>query len=376
MQVTRLEIANLRCFEHASLVPGPGVNLITGANGAGKTSVLEALHLMAYGRSFRGRVHDGLIRGGAAALEVFVEWQEGVPAAPVDGAPGQAAVRTHRAGLRHQGQAWSGRLDGADVGHLGELCAAFAVVTAEPGSHALITGGGESRRRFMDWGLFHVEPVFLPLWRRYARALRQRNALLKQRGGATQLDAWDDELVATGEPLTRYREDYLRQLQPQLQLVLASLLPGGGASRLEFQPGWRRDELDLADALLLARERDLAAGFTSVGPHRADWRIEQAALPGKTSLSRGQAKLTALSALLAQAEYHARLRGDWPVVALDDLASELDRDHQRRVLRRMLASGAQVFITGTEPPPVLSELDASVVQFHVEHGAIHAEAQP
>jgi DNA replication and repair protein RecF len=376
MQVTRLDIANLRCFERASLTPGPGMNLITGANGAGKTSVLEALHLMAYGRSFRGRVHDGLIRGGASALEVFVEWREGARPDPTGSTQASASERMHRAGLRHEGQAWVGRLDGADVAHLGELCAAFAVVTAEPGSHALITGGGEPRRRFMDWGLFHVEPDFLPLWRRYARALRQRNALLKQRVGGTQLDAWDEELAVTGEPLTRHRDRYLQQLQPQLELVLASLLPGGGTSRLEFQPGWRREEVDLADALLLARERDLAAGFTSVGPHRADWRIEQAALPGKAGLSRGQAKLTALSALLAQAEHHARLRGDWPVVALDDLASELDREHQRRVLQRMLASGAQVFITGTEPPPVLPELHAEVVQFHVEQGTIHAEARP
>lgn len=378
MQVTRLDIANLRCFERASLAPGPGLNLITGPNGAGKSSVLEALHLMAYGRSFRGRVHDGLIRSGASALEVFVEWREqALPglsgSEPLPAMPSRLE-RTHRAGLRHLGQTWEGRLDGADVGHLGELCAALAVVTAEPGSHALITGSGDARRRFMDWGLFHVEPSFLPLWRRYARALKQRNALLKQRGVDAQLDAWEEELAATGEPLTRHRDHYLQQLQPQLQQVLASLLPGGGASRLDFQPGWRRDELDLSDALLLSRDRDLAAGFTSVGPHRADWRIEQAAIPGKTGLSRGQAKLTALSALLAQAEYHAELRGDWPVVALDDLASELDRDHQRRVLQRMLASGAQVFISGTEPPSILPELESSFLQFHVEHGAIHAEA--
>lgn len=374
MHLTRLDITDLRRFQHVQFRPGPGLNLLLGANGAGKTSVLEAAHLMAYGRSFRGRVHDGLIRTGAGALEVFVEWRERSAEQPA-GAVAASTQRTHRAGLRHQGPSWAGRLDGTDIGHLGELCAAFAVVTAEPGSHTLITGGGEGRRRFVDWGLFHVEPGFLPLWRRYARALRQRNALLKQHAGGSQLDAWDEELATTGEPLTRHRDQYLQQLQPQLQCVLASLLPAGGASRLEFQPGWRRDEVDLADALLLARERDLAAGFTSVGPHRADWRIEQGALPGKTGLSRGQAKLTALSALLAQAEHHAGLRGDWPVVGLDDLASELDRDHQRRVLQRMLASGAQVFITGTEPPPVLPEFDTRVAKFHVERGAIHAEAQ-
>jgi DNA replication and repair protein RecF len=369
MRVTRLELTNLRRFEAAQLAPGPGLNLITGANGAGKTSVLEALHLMAYGRSFRGRVHDGLVRQGAPALEVFVEWQStGAGLAERDG------VR-HRAGLRHSGQAWEGRLDGASVEHLGQLCAALAVVTVEPGSHTLIMGGAETRRRFVDWGLFHVEPDFLPLWRRYARALKQRNALLKRGVRDGQLDAWEQELATSGEPLTRSRERYLEQLQPVLEQVLDALLPAAGASRIVFQPGWRQEDLALADALLLSRDRDLAAGHTTVGPHRADWQLAQAGIPGRNALSRGQAKLTALSALLAQAEHHASLRGDWPVIALDDLASELDRAHQRRVLERVLASGAQVFVTGTEAPAVLQTLDAPRSVFHVEHGQLAAEAE-
>jgi DNA replication and repair protein RecF len=366
MQVTRLEIANLRRFEQVALAPAPGVNLIVGPNGAGKTSVLEALHLMAYGRSFRGRVHEGLVRSGCAALEIFLEWSEGNGAGP-------GAV-VHKAGLRHSGQGWEGRLDGADLRHLGELCAALAVVTIEPGSHALVMGGAELRRRFVDWGLFHVEPGFLPLWRRYARALKQRNALLKRGLRDPQLDAWEQELVAAGEPLTSHRHHYLEQLQPDLQQVLADLLPAAGGSRLEFQPGWRREELNLGDALLLSRERDFAVGHTTVGPHRADWRIDHAAIPGRTALSRGQAKLTALSALLAQAYCHARIGGDWPVIALDDLASELDQAHLRRVLERVLATGAQVFLTGTESPPILRDLQARPKVFHVEQGRLAAEA--
>ena len=148
------------------------------------------------------------------------------------------------------------------------------------------------------------------------------------------------------------------------------MLPAAGTSQIDFQPGWRRDELTLADALLLARERDLTTGFTSVGPHRADWRIEQSGIPGRTALSRGQAKLTALSVLMAQAEHHARLRGEWPVLALDDLASELDQAHQSRVLERIRASGAQVFITGTETPAGLTGNAGEMVLFHVEQGAI------
>jgi len=356
MRVTRLEVRNLRRFGSAGLEPGPGLNLITGDNGAGKTSLLEALHLMAYGRSFRGRVRDGLVRSGTEALEVFVEWQEG------------AESRLRRAGLRHSGQGWEGRLDGASVSQLGDLCAALAVVSFEPGSHALVAGGGEPRRRLIDWGLFHVEQDFLPLWRRYARALKQRNALLKAGGDPRQLDVWDRELAEAGEPLTQRRQSYLEQLQVPLGRLATELVPGLGAASLEFQPGWRRHELPLADALLLARERDRAAGYTSVGPHRADWRVRHAARPNDEPLSRGQAKLTALACLLAQAEDFAARRGEWPVVALDDLASELDPRHQQRVVGRLAASGAQVFVTGTAIPDAFAGAEPWL--FHVEQGAV------
>lgn len=358
MRVTRLQVSGVRRLAEVELRPGPGINLIVGDNGAGKTSLLEALHLLAYGRSFRGRVRDGLIRTGCEAVEVFAEWRE------------ESSGRTRRAGLRHAGQRWEGRLDGESVTQLGDLCAALAVVTFEPGSHVLVTGGGEPRRRLVDWGLFHVEPEFLALWRRYARALKQRNALLKARVRDRQLDTWDHELAEAGEPLTRHRQAYLDVLEPRLQAMAAELAPALGEARLQFQPGWSRDSLSLADALLLARDRDLANGFTSVGPHRADWRIDYAAHPGREALSRGQAKLSALSVLLAQAEHHAAASGEWPVVVLDDLASELDRRHQQRVLERLIVSGAQAFITGTETPSALSAVDSTPVVFHVEHGTV------
>ncbi|KAF1688936.1 DNA replication/repair protein RecF [Pseudoxanthomonas koreensis] len=363
MRVTRLSLRDLRRFDAVELAPAPGLNLLTGANGAGKTSVLEALHLMAYGRSFRGRARDGLVREHAPALEVFVEWAEG--------GEGEAPPRLRRAGLRHSGQEWTGRLDGVEVAHLGQLCTALAVVTFEPGSHSLVSGGAENRRRFLDWGLFHVEQGFLPLWRRYARALKQRNALLKAGGGNAQLDAWDHELAEAGEALTAQRERYLAELAPQAGAIAARLTSGLALQGLEFQPGWRRQELSLGDALLLGRERDRISGHTGVGPHRADWSIGLPGLPGREALSRGQTKLTALALLLAQARDYAHRQGHWPVIALDDLPSELDRGHQRRVLEFLLEQpDVQVFITATEVPPALEGLVPALRVFHVEQGRI------
>ena len=362
MHVTRLDIRDFRRFNDVSLAPAPGLNLLVGDNGAGKTSVIEALHLLAYGRSFRGRVRDGLVRSGASALEVFAEWTE----------PGGTSARVRRAGLRHAGSEWTGRLDGEAVAQLGELCAALAVVTFEPGSHDLIHGSSDTRRRFVDWGLFHVEPAFLAPWRRYARALKQRNVLLKQRHDGYQLDAWDQELAQTGEALTEQRQAYLDQLLPHAAAIAAELAPALGEVRLAYAPGWRRDDMPLADALLLARDRDLQAGHTSVGPHRGDWRLVFDAIPGRDALSRGQAKLAALIVLLAQAELHRAVTGQSPLFCLDDLASELDRPHQRRVLQRLSASGSQVFVSGTDLPSAVEELGLEHRLFHVEHGALQA----
>lgn len=356
MRLSRLELRDLRNLVDVALEPGPGMNLLLGANGAGKTSVLEGLHLLAYGRSFRGRVRDGLVRTGQTAIEVFAEWQL------------EGGERRHRAGLRHSGGGWDARLDGEPVAHLGELCAAFMVVTFEPGSHALVSGGGEPRRRFVDRGLFHVEPGFLPVWRRYARALKQRNALLKSRAAVAQIAAWDQELAASGEELTRRRVLYLDRLQERLQPVAAELAPGLGDMALDFEPGWRRSSLSLADALAVAQERDRQLGHTSVGPHRADWKLRLAGKADGEALSRGQAKLAALSCLFAQAADSAVERLHWPVIALDDVASELDEEHRGRVLGFLGRTPAQVFITGTDPLP--STPGTRV--FHVEHGAVRA----
>lgn len=358
MVLTELQIRRLRCLADVRLELDPGLNLILGANGAGKTSIIEAVHLLGYGRSFRGRASEGLLQTGAVNLEVYAEWLDG-------------QNQAHRAGLRHAGQSWEARLDAAAVQSLTELCAQIAVLTFEPGSHALIADGAEHRRRYLDWGLFHVEQNFLALWRRYARALKQRNALLKTGPSLAALAPWDRELGEAGEALSGLRQAYLQQLEPFLEAEAESFLSELGGPLLEYRPGWKRAELSLADSLLLNRERDLAAGHTTVGPHRADWRIAFSRLPGGEALSRGQEKLTALVCILGQARHLAALRGHWPVLCLDDLASELDAAHQDRVLDTVVGSGAQVLLTGTQRPrPNAQAVARGFAVFHVEHGAV------
>ena len=353
MHLTRIHVRDLRCLVDVELMPHARLNLITGLNGAGKSSLLEAIHLLAYGRSFRGRVRDGLIGTGAPAVEIYVEWIE--------------QDRPRRAGLRHSGDHWEARLDGESVDLLGTLSAAIATLTFEPGSHALIDGPSDTRRRYLDWGLFHVEPGFLHHWRRYARGLKQRNALLKQ-GAANQLQAWEVEMAEAGTRLTEARRRYVAELEAGLAATASALSPELGPLVMDFSSGWKDRDLTLADALLLARDRDLAAGFTTVGPHRANWRLQSPLWPGDEAPSRGQAKLCALACLLAQGEHFQKTRSEAPVFLLDDFAAELDQRHQRRLLEVLRSNAWQTFVTGTEPPQWLEDCDFA--GFHVERGHV------
>jgi DNA replication and repair protein RecF len=357
-----LRIRGLRCLDDITLALAPTLNLFVGANGAGKTSLLEAVYLLSHGRSFRSGTRDALVQRGATAMHVYGELR---------GADGHL----HRLGLGREGARWQIRVDGSTAPSLGDLVRRCAVVCFEPGSHALIAGPADERRRFLDWGVFHVEPEFLTVWRRYQRALKQRNALLRAERVAAdeQYLPWEQELGVAGEQIDAFRQDYLDAFRPRLQEGAQGLLPELGALTLGYRRGWD-PEHSLADLLAATRGRDMARGHTTLGAHRADWSPAFVAAPQREHLSRGQEKLCALACVLAQAGLYAQQHGEWPVVCLDDLASELDQQHQHAVVDQLVGDGAQVLVTGTEPVAAFANHPTTL--FHVEQGVVRPAAQP
>ncbi|URX63752.1 DNA replication/repair protein RecF [Luteibacter anthropi] len=358
MKFETLRINGLRCLDGVSLTPAPGINVFVGANGAGKTSVLEAAYLLSHGRSFRAGSRDVLLKRGASSLSVFAEVSAN------DG-------RTRRLGLGRESGRWQARVDGDSAASLGALVQECAVVCFEPGSHDLIAGASDERRRFLDWGLFHVEHGFVSQWRRYQRALKQRNALLRSGPpmDPSLIDPWENELSGAGESISAFRKGYLDRLLPHIQGFMTKVLPELGTFSIRYKSGWD-ETTDLATTLLERRHRDMGRGHTTAGPHRADFSVAFEHAPLREHLSRGQEKLCALACLLGQASLHAEIRGEWPVVCLDDLASELDRTHQEWVVAQLLGRDVQVLITGTEIPVALVDQPATV--FHVEQGAVTA----
>lgn len=356
MHIESLQLHRIRNIDSAKLEPSPGVNLIVGANAAGKTSLLEAIDFLSRGRSFRAYRADELIQSGAPGCRV------------VGRVRGDETFDVAQLGIERSNHATRARLDGADASSLSALARRLAVVVLEPLSLSLVNGGPAERRAFVDWGAFHSEEAFLPGWKRFGRLLAQRNALLKGRAETRLLDALDAQVAFEGEAVGEARAAYLSRLAPLVSDLAGRILGEDGLS-WQFRKGWREDE-SLQDALARKRTRDRERGFTSVGPHRADLELtlNQDSL-SKTG-SRGQQKASVAVLKLAQAGLYREETGERAVLLLDDVASELDRTHRAGVLEGVSALGGQVFVTAIEEGALRLAGDAESKLFHVEHGRL------
>ncbi|MBW4050418.1 MAG: DNA replication/repair protein RecF [Proteobacteria bacterium] len=355
MILGELTVRDLRCIEQAELSLHPGRNLVWGGNGSGKTSLLEGIFLLGRGRSFRTRNSERLVRHGQERLVVFGR---------TEGAGIQGSGWVHAVGVEvHRREGTRARLDGSPVGSLADLSRVFPVQVIDPEIHKLIEEGGRRRRRWLDWAVFHVEPRFADWWVRYGRAMRQRNAVLRTRSGATK--PWDVELTALGERISEARRAVLEQMQPHWHEVAAAL--DCPAAELQYFRGWGAQH-SLAEALESSRPRDEARGVTHAGPHRADVPIRVDGKLAREVLSRGQQKLMAVALTLAQLRLLKEVSETTPTLLLDDPAAELDSEHLGYFVEQIARLGCQLVITSLQPET--SAFGAPDRVFHVEQGRV------
>lgn len=353
MIINKLQIKNLRNIKQVELTPHPSVNTLYGANGAGKTSVLESLSILSRGRSFRGNKIAKVIGPDSDRLSVF--------SVIINSNDDQKPIET-RMGIERSVKDWAARRDGEDLKQLSQLAESLAVVVMEPNSHLLVSGSPDVRRRYLDWGVFHVEPRYLDSWRRYARALKQRNAALRL-GQVDVLPGLDSVLVSAGEKMSQQRAEYVSRLSEHVTELMSDLSPELGGVSLEYRKGWAAE--GLGEALKEQRRTDLERGTTQSGPHRADISLKVDGNIVRDSASRGEQKILATALVLAQAKRQCE-SGTKPLLLLDDLASEFDQQHFGSALEVGVALGVQIWITGVE------EFDpgSSHSRFHVEHGQV------
>ena len=342
---------NFRCLENAELALSSKFNLIYGANASGKTSLLEALAYLGRGKSFRGASTPNLIQHGKDEFVLFGQ---------VD-----SLARTRSLGVRNSRAGLEVRVDGNSEGGVAALAEALPLQVIDPEVHNLVAGGPEQRRRFLDWVAFHVEQDHLLAWRRFRRALKQRNAALRAKSGHATIHSWNAEFVALSAELDESRRRSLDAALESLSEFGRDLL--GTELGFDYLQGWNK-ERRLHDVLEEGLERDLQLGSTQHGPHRADLKISYDEKQARKLVSRGQQKLLASAMILAATETAQAALERPLLLLLDDPAAELDGESLGRLMAAVSRLGCQVVATSLDSG--LPGTPAGAALFHVEHGAL------
>lgn len=360
MHIERLEISGVRNLETVRLRDLDKRNIFFGDNGSGKTSLLESIHVLGLGRSFRTRLFKSVIQNEKEDCVVFCSAYESNNAGryPV-------GVRRSRQSVPEV------RVQGRDVASLAELAALFPLQLINSDAFTLLEGPPRVRRQFLDWGVFHVEHGFHAAWRGAKRCLKHRNSLLRHGKMAAQdLRLWTRELTMAAECVDDYRQAYAVEFIRVFDALVGDLT-GMTGQKVEYWRGWPND-LSLEQALDASLERDKQRGFTTIGPHKADMRITKDDRLASEYLSRGQEKLLICALKLAQAAVFEELTGRKCIFLIDDLPAELDVHHRRVLCHYLEELDCQVFITCIDRVDLANQWRSpkSIKWFHVEHGEI------
>ncbi len=352
MRIKRIQIENLRIIQNMALAPGAGLNFICGDNGAGKTSVLEAIFLLGQGKSFRHSDAGPLIRKDQKLAQVIADLQT------------QGGMDA-KLGIQRCNRQFVARHAGQDVSRRSELMRLLPLQLITPQSHELIERGPELRRRYLDYGLFHVEQSYHQTLLSYHRALKQRNSALRAKD-IRLARSFNDQLSTHSRVIVKSRQEMLLRIEKHLTIFfLETGFPVPVTLRLSR--GWK-SELSLNEALVKLEQQDLARGFTAAGTHRAQLKILIEGSPADKTLSRGQQKLLIYGLVLSLSQLIMEESGEPPLLLIDDLGAELDDANSQKILGYLDSTGMQIFLTVLDIHRY--KLPDSAKVFHVKHGSM------
>ncbi len=365
MHVAACTVRDFRCYENVRVILGSGLTVVSGANGAGKSNLLEGIYFGSTGRSCRTTNEREVVRFGSSTTRVVIELLG-------DDGPHELSV-----GLM-PGEPKRMRVDGAPVERLLDAAARPLVSVFLPERLELIKGPPAVRRAHLDQLVAALWPSRVGRRRAYAQALAQRNALIARiRAGASprgSLISWNGQLARCGMDLMADRAEAVTTIAEQFSALSAALGLGGGCG-LSYRPRSRAKHPDeLAEELFQRIEVDLERGFTSHGPHRDELTLQREGRELRTYGSQGQQRLALLSLLLAEREAVGQWRGVLPLLLLDDVMSELDHDRRLALVEWLRAVGGQSVITTTDIEHVPEAVSPDVTRIAVSDGRILQEA--
>ncbi|MDR5682525.1 MAG: DNA replication/repair protein RecF [Armatimonadota bacterium] len=344
MRVRSVFVVDFRNQARAEVAFEPGLNVIVGPNGVGKTNLLEAVDVTATGRSHRTVRETEVIRFGA---------EQAVARAAYERAGGGhvAEVRLYRSGLKHI------RINGARTSRAGLLGRVVRVLSG-PQDSEVVAGPAGHRRRLMDGVLCQLSASHYRNLLRYARVLQQRNRLLRAGAPAQLLEVWDEQLIELGTAITDRRASLVRRLAQHASEAGAAL--GCGGVGLRYLPSWSGEAEGARVALLKARREEYRRGVTLTGPHRDDLEITLDGIAVRAFGSRGQQRAVVVALRLAEREVVRKEMGEDPVLLFDDVLSDLDRARAARLLE-IVSSCGQAVLTATDRSAVHTAATVVVV---------------
>ena len=359
MFLSEINLNNFRNFLQANLNFDNHCNIFYGPNGAGKTTILEAIYYLVLGRSFRSHLIRRIISHGAKEFVLHGIIQNNLH---------QISIGTTRSLLYGKQLKISGKTEDSNL----DIIKLLPIQLLNYDSYLLLNGGSIIRRQLIDWGLFHVKPSFLVLWKRVASLLKQRNAAIKERARPDYIRIWDKELTISGTELHKLRSEYVATLIPIVNDILQKLL-ADFTINISYYPGWDFDKTLMA-ALTESLKCDLNLGYTTIGPQRADLFIKIGDGLARDYLSRGQQKVAVYALQIAQGillHNHSRKSC---IYLIDDLLAELDWQKSSILVELLLAKDfIQTFFTGLELAS-LNELFAKTIGskkiFSIKHNII------
>ena len=357
MALQSLLVQNLRNIQSLELSLADDVNLFFGANGAGKTSILEAIDFLSRGRSFRHHRLNPLLRKDAETITVSSTVQHG--------------EQKLRMGIEKSSQHTTLHQNQQKVASISAHAMYLPVVSMHPDSHQLIQGGAKYRRNFIDWTAFHVKHDFLQDWRDFNKCLRQRNQMLRSgKTASKELLAWTEELCLQANKVNEARSAIFNELKPIFLDFIDKILPEAEIE-LDYYAGWPK-ELTLASAIEQTQQQEQVKRTTQRGPHRADIKIQLNQQTAAAAASRGQQKLIAACLLLAQIKFAQANSKQRCIVLLDDIRAELDQPHTNALLAELQALKCQAFITAIEEKQINLAGWKEAKTFHVKQGTCEA----
>ena len=347
MRVTKLWLADFRNYTAAELEPAPGLTAVVGANGEGKTNLLEAVGYLATLASFRGAPGEALVRAGAELAVVRSEVEREGRTSLVEAelrAAGRDRVLVNRQPLKRTR----------------DLLGTVRTTVFSPDDLVLVKGGPAERRRLLDDALVACAPRHDATRSDLDRILRQRTTLLKQAGGrlspevAATLDVWDTKLAEVGEVLGTAREKLVARLEPVVAKAYDDVASAAAQVTLTYEAPWRAG--GLAAALEAARADDLRRAVSTVGPHRDELALTINGLPARTHASQGEQRSLALALRLATHAVVTEVTGSTPILLLDDVFSELAPDRSAALLQHLPPGQSLLTTAGPLPEAVVPEL--------------------